>query len=271
MKKLMLMTGITVVLDNLVTFWITGERFFWNLYLALPLNFEGRRFWFTENFWTILLSGLFTLAWIYLVLGYRFKKSELFMVNKLTLICGIVELGILTIGFLIEFNKHYYPIPLYLGEALKQLFGVAVTEELIFRGYVSNCFFPYVKNGRTLLAVAGFSALLFALTHIPFYLYNLPPGTAIPWGELLYSRFAYPFYVGFIFTLLLYFKKDIILLILLHAGGNLISSLLTGSVATLCLLIHNILFLFLIYNIFRNNHIFSQFSKEKTISENGLK
>ncbi len=201
---------------------ITSRKFSLDFYYhILPLSDEFRQYWFSENFYNLLVCGFITLLiFIVIIFQYKFKISENFQVTPNTVIIGSICI-VISIGAIVY--SHFvnnYSWQILIGESIKLLLGVSVFEELIFRGFITNEIFRLKEHDIKISVGIVISAILFGLMHLPaYFLYN-----EISIGGAIF-RFIFPTIIGLAYAIILYYKKDIISLILIHTASNICGSI----------------------------------------------
>jgi membrane protease YdiL (CAAX protease family) len=185
------------------------------------LSDNFRQYWFSENFYNLLISGIITVGiFILLIFRYKFSKADNFQINRSTLIIGILCLLVSIAVIAYSCSAGEQPLEAYFGETLKLLIGVSLFEELIFRGFITNELFRLKEKGLNIQFGILISAVLFGLTHLPAYIVynNWTVGGAI-------FQFVFPTIIGLAYAIILYYKKDIVSLIFIHTASNICGSM----------------------------------------------
>lgn len=202
--------------------WLTRQEFSLDFYYStLNLSDNIRQNWYSENFHNLLVSGLISVGVVMIMIfRYRFRIADNFMIKQSTAVIGIICL-IISIGSLTYAHYNYgYSWQFLVGESIKLLLGVSVFEELIFRGFITNEIFRLKKHGIKTYVGIVISAILFGFMHLPaYFLYN-----EISIGGAIF-RFIFPTIIGLAYATILYYKKDIISLILIHTASNICGSI----------------------------------------------
>lgn len=201
---------------------ITKTDFMLNFYYeTLPLSDDVRMYWFDENFYNLLVEGLITvLIFILLIFRFKFKISENFNITKSTFIITLICTIISVCAVYYSYKNNDYPLKLYFGEIIKLLIGVSLFEKLIFRGFITNELFRMKKIGMKTPVAISISAILFGLMHLPAYFHY----SEVTFGGAIF-RFVFPTIIGVSYAIFLYYKKDIISLIIIHTASNICGSI----------------------------------------------
>ena len=182
-------------------------------------------FWNSNNRELIINIILVVIVIIFLF-RFRFKKAENFRFSRRTILIALLCLAVSVIGFM---YVRRYDL-LYDGSSwqwrvsqmIQTLVIVALFEELIYRGFISNELFRLKAYGlKTPMAIA-ISAAAFGFAHIQGgitrVLNGLPP--LFTWGSA--ERFITTAAAGVSMALILYYTKDIISLLFIHTANNIL-------------------------------------------------
>lgn len=202
---------------------ITRQDFSLNFYYSiLPLSDHVRSYWFTENAYNLLVSGLLAIC-VLAVFRYKFRKEDNLNLTHRTTITICVCICISAAATFYAYCTHDYPWQAYAGEILKLLFAVSFFEELICRSYVTNELLSMKKHGLAVWQAIVISAILFGLIHLPaYFLYSEITLLGAIW------RFVFPTILGLSYAVILYYTRDVLSLIFIHTTSNICGSLAGG-------------------------------------------
>jgi len=110
----------------------------------------------------------------------------------------------------------------YAATLRKMGVTVAMTEEIIFRGFITNKLFGLKQNGFRTVAAVAISAVVFGFIHIDAALVNLLRFGMIPPIESIAGPFIYTLGCGVSWAVILYYKKDIVSLACIHFTINIL-------------------------------------------------
>jgi membrane protease YdiL (CAAX protease family) len=195
-----------------------------SLYNVLVVLYDKLRntYWVYINFFYLFMLILFVPI-IKVFFKHTFKEAGLYKAkqsfrNENYLIPAIIFAFLIIImyaGQAISGFKFDYIIVLIF--VINQFFLVAVCEELIFRGYITNKLFNFAKNTKSYILIIFISAVLFSLMHLPFFLLN----GAVEMGII--QRIIIPLLLGFWFAVYYSYTKNLVICIFVHGAYNLIA------------------------------------------------
>lgn len=202
--------------------WLTSQKPVLDFYyLTLPLSDNVRLYWFSENFYNLLIMGLLTVGvFILLIFRYRFSIADNLRLTPITAFVGLICLAVSIASIIYAHNYNGYSYLAMIGESIKLLLAVSVFEELIFRGFITNELFRLKIHGLNPWIAMIISAILFGLMHLPAYFIYEDVSLS---GTLF--RFTFPTIIGFLYAIYLYYKKDILSLIFIHTASNICGSI----------------------------------------------
>jgi len=170
-----------------------------------------------------------------LAYGYRFSKEDNFQLSKHTAVVASICFIPAIIGY--AYMMHYQDQHgvLYLESQLidffRQLFIVGLFEELVYRGYITNELFKLKDSGLKIPVAIVISAFLFWFSHIQgavvSALFFGMPFSIMRWG--FWEQFFSIAFFGAAMAVILFYKKDIVSLICIHAAHNILLDSYIGS------------------------------------------
>jgi len=181
------------------------------------------------------LAILFFIVVTALLFHFRFKKAEICQLSRHTAIIALACFAMSAIGYsyLMYYTYSHYGYMWQLGiaEVLRVIFSVALCEEVLHRGYITNELFRLRSNRLKTPVAIAISAVIFGFGHIDgfvisFLFRGIPPSFLFSAEALLSyaDAFFFPAICGVSWAVVLYYKKDIISLICIHAAHNLLFS-----------------------------------------------
>jgi len=196
--------------------------------------------WFTtawnQNIRSLTIN-LFILGLILLVFRFRFKRTENFQLSRRTVIIALSCLAFTAIGYShMMYNAYLQGVLVWQYEVtniLRVILLVALFEELIHRGFITNVLFRLKPYGLKTATAIAISAVIFGLMHLPSAIQILIQGGSIPFIVMV-ERTLSSMVSGVSYAVMLYYRKDIVSLICIHAAHNfLVGSYTTESVMTI--------------------------------------
>jgi len=217
------------------------------------------------NYETLSLSQWFCIVWnqninlsvkdlfetviiILLLFRFRFTKAENFRLSRHTVIIALLCLVLSAIGYLhlmyYSFLQGWLSWQMRISDFLRQIFIVGLLEELVYRGFITNELFRLKQNGLKIPVAIVISAAIFGFVHIQGGVVNLFLGyyqsASMAFTLTKIMTMAQEFFViavcGASWAVILYYRKDIVSIICIHAAHNLLlesyvggKSLLTGA------------------------------------------
>jgi len=189
--------------------------------------------WFSM-FWN---SNIRQLTWqfiiviiILLIFRFRFKKADNFRLTRHTAIIALICFLISATGLL--FVLHYDVIhdgltwQSRIADVLYIIFMVALYEEFVYRGFITNELFKLKQDGMKSPTAIAISAVIFGFIHIEPAIYLLlflgfthSITNLSTWGQFIFTAGC-----GVSWAVILYYRKDIISLICIHATINIMDS-----------------------------------------------
>ena len=170
---------------------------------------------------SLFLVGIITL----LLFRFRFTKAENFRLSRHTVVISLLCLAFAAIGYSHMMYNDFLRGTLVwqydVTNAMRVIFLVALFEELIYRGFITNVLFRLKSYGLKTPAAIAISAVLFGLVHLESAIKILIQGGSIPIMIMAERTFS-SIISGVSWATILYHKKDIVSLICIHAAHNLL-------------------------------------------------
>jgi membrane protease YdiL (CAAX protease family) len=176
-------------------------------------------------------------------LGFSYGKLREALIMFIIAWVVILAIAILIILTAAE-NKNvasYFNSP---WDILEQWLFVGMAEELFFRGYVLTRLlhsFRHLTKSRGICAAVVCSSVLFAVWHIPNFLYRQSHGTLDPGIGVLLLSLGYVFICGLLFSYIFLRTRNIIFCGLFHGSGN--APLVTNMTGDWKLIIPSLVFI----------------------------
>jgi membrane protease YdiL (CAAX protease family) len=223
---------------------LVADMLLWTLILPHdPLQFNTRDFLqkYYDNetvtlsqwlrlFWNgnsrLLIKEFIILAVIILFFRFRFTKDENFRLSRHTAVIAMLCLVLSAIGsaYLMRYELLHDGLSWQarIMVILELVFVVALFEELIYRGFITTALFRLKSSGlRTSTAIA-ISAVIFGFVHIQGgitrILHGFPPSFSWASAETFFASGIF----GVSCAIILYYRKDIIALVCIHAAHNIL-------------------------------------------------
>jgi membrane protease YdiL (CAAX protease family) len=182
-----------------------------------------------------LTRHLFIIVIIILLLfRFRFKKAENFRLSYHTAIIASLCCFISAIGF--SYTMYYDSLhdalmwQSRISDVLGHVFITALFEEFIYRGFITNELFRLKPSGLKTPAAIAISAAVFGFVHLQSAIILLLRGFTHSFMNLgAWEQFFFAASFGVSMAVILYYKKDIISLICIHAANNILSDLYISS------------------------------------------
>jgi len=184
--------------------------------------------WLTINLFIIVVI-------ILLLFRFRFKRAENFRLTKHTaivaLLCFIPAIigGSYAMYYLYKQGELHWESQIV--EFLRLIYAVGLFEELIDRGYITNNLFSLKSKGLKTPVAIAISAVIFWFVHVQgaviSALFSGTPFSIISWG--FGEQFINLTFFGASMAVILYYKKDIVSLICIHAAHNILLDSYLGS------------------------------------------
>ena len=172
---------------------------------------------------------------ILLVFRFRFKREENFQLTRHTVIITILCFVLAIIGYSYMMYYQYQQGSLHWESQIinffRQIFVVGLLEELIYRGFIANELFRLKRSGLNTFFAIAISAIIFWFSHIQgsiisALLFGMPL-SILHWGFL--EQFISVTFFGASMAVILYYNKDIVSLICIHATHNILLESYIGS------------------------------------------
>ena len=172
---------------------------------------------------------------IRLAYRYRFNKEDNFQLSKHTAVVASICFIPAISGYAYMMHYQYQHGVLYLESQLidffRQLFIVGLLEELVYRGYIANELFKLKDSGLKIPVSIVISAVLFWFSHIQgavvSALFFGMPFSIMHWG--FWEQLLSVAFFGAAMAVILFYKKDIVSLICIHAAHNILLDSYMGS------------------------------------------
>ena len=176
---------------------------------------------------------------ILLIFRFRFTKAENFRLSRHTVVISLLCLAFSAIGYshmmYNDFLRGTLVWQFDVTNALRTVLLVALFEELIYRGFITNVLFRLKPYGLKTLVAIAISAVLFGLVHLESAVKILLQGGSIPIMVMAERTFS-SMISGVSYATMLYYRKDIVSLICIHAAHNLlVHSYTDNSILTIVL------------------------------------
>ena len=188
-------------------------------------------FWNSNNY---ELAANIILVVIIIMLRFRFKKAENFRLSRRTMIIALLCVIASAIGilYILRYGSSGASWQWRASQMLRTLIIVALFEELIYRGFITNELFRLKPYGLKTPAAIAISAAIFGFIHIQGSVARVLNGSPPSFTWYTAERFGQTAAVGVSMAVILYYTKDIISLICIHATNNILyDSYLAGSYA----------------------------------------
>ena len=166
---------------------------------------------------------------------YRFNREDNFQLSKHTAVVASICFIPAIIGYAYMMHYQYQHGVLYLESQLiyffRQLYIVGLFEELVYRGYIANELFKLKDSGLKTPVAIVISAVLFWFSHIQgavvSALFFGMPFSIMQWG--FWEQFLSVAFFGAAMAVILFYRKDIVSLICIHAAHNILLDSYIGS------------------------------------------
>jgi len=166
---------------------------------------------------------------------YRFSKEDNFQLSKHTAVVASICLIPAIIGYAYMMRYQYQHGVLYLESQLiyffRQLYFVGLFEELVYRGYIANELFKLKDSGLKTPVAVAISAVLFWFSHIQgavvSALFFGMPFSIMHWG--FWEQLLSVAFFGAAMAVILFYRKDLVSLICIHAAHNILLDSYMGS------------------------------------------
>ena len=173
---------------------------------------------------------------ILLFFRFRFTKSENFRLTKRTALTALICFVAAIIGYSYVFIRLYRQGELHwesqIMEFLREFYIVGLLEEFVYRGFIANELFRLKPNGLKTPVAIAISAVIFWFAHvqgavISAIFFDKPLSTLLRWG--FWEQFIDLTFAGASTATILYYKKDIVSIICIHAAHNILLHSYLGS------------------------------------------
>ena len=179
----------------------------------------------------IYILSFFTFRFIILLfLGFRFKKDENLRLSRNTAIIAFSCFALSAIGYSYKLQYEFLNYGLRWQTSITALFRyfitVATVEEVIYRSLITNGLFRLKQNGLKIPVAITISAIVFGLIHIDTTIINIfrfGYSSTFNSFSIFTERFIFPMGCGVSWAVILYYKKDIVTLLCIHAANNILS------------------------------------------------
>ena len=176
-----------------------------------------------------LVANLFVIfIVILLIFRFRFTKAENFQLSRYTVVIVLSCLVFSVFGYLYmtfyQFSHYGFSWQISITDFLKQILVIALLEELIYRGFIANILFRLKPSGLKILAAVAISAAIFGFIHIDASIVHFLRYGFTPPIRNIVEPFFFTAGCGVSWAIVLYYKKDLISIIFIHAANNILSN-----------------------------------------------
>ena len=190
-------------------------------------------FWNSINY-ELVVNIILVVFVIVFLFRFRYKKAENFRLSWRTIVIALLCALASAIGILyvLRYDSLLYDRASLQWQISRTLIIVALFEELIYRGFITNELFRLKPHGLKTPAAIAISAVVFGFIHIQGSITRVLDGfpPSFTWGSA--EKFVSTAAIGVAMAVIFYYTKDIISLICIHATNNILyDSYLAGSYA----------------------------------------
>ncbi|MCL2611044.1 MAG: CPBP family intramembrane metalloprotease [Defluviitaleaceae bacterium] len=163
-----------------------------------------------------------TIFVLVVIFRYKFKKEENFIMTRYTKNSAII-FGVISIILLLASLMSGTNLLRAFLHIIQMLLVVGLFEELFFRGFVTNEMLSLKKYGIKPSVAIIISGVFFGALHL------ISPMHGLSIVAFILVRGVVPSILGISFAVILYYKKDVIALMFIHAAVNLSMNIITSG------------------------------------------